>query len=57
METIKWLNELCVCEINFVNMHNASKKAYPNRNRGRRHHGFVFTFENTEILTFDDRYS
>jgi len=55
METIKWLNELCVCEINFVNMHNASKKAYPNRNRGRRHHGLIFTFENTEILTFDDR--
>lgn len=55
METIKWLNELCISEVNFVNIHNAPAGVYPMRNRGRRHHGLVYTIKNTETLTFDDR--
>jgi iron complex transport system substrate-binding protein len=53
METIKWLNDLCISEVNFVNIHKAPAKVYPMRNKGRRHHGLVFTLENTEVLAFD----
>ena len=55
MGTIEWLNNLCLSEVNFVSLHKAPARVYPMRNKGRRHHGLVFTFENTEILTFDDR--
>jgi hypothetical protein len=55
MGTIEWLNNLCLSEVNFVSLHQAPARVYPMRNKGRRHHGLIFTFENTEILTFDDR--
>ena len=55
MDTIEWLNNLCLSEVNFVSLHKAPSKVYPMRNKGRRHHGLIFTFENTEILGFDDK--
>ena len=55
MDTIEWLNNLCLSEVNFVSIHQAPARVYPMRNKGRRHHGLIFTFENTEILGFDDK--
>lgn len=54
MQTINWLNELCVSEITFVNAHTAPAKVYPMRNKGRRHHGFIYTIKGPETYTFDD---
>ncbi len=54
MQTINWLNGLCVSEINFVNAHTAPAKVYPMRNKGRRHHGFIYTIKGPETYTFDD---
>ena len=55
MQTINWLNELCISEITFVNAHTAPAKVYPMRNKGRRHHGFIYTIKGPETYTFDDR--
>lgn len=53
METIDWLNELCISEINFANTYIAAPKIYPIKNKGRRHHGFIYTLEGTETYRFD----
>ncbi len=55
MQTINWLNGLCVSEISFVNAHTAPAKVYPMRNKGRRYHGFIYTIKGPETYTFDDR--
>ena len=55
MNTLEWLKNLYINEISLVNKYNASKKDYPMKNRGRSHHGLLYTYKGTEIYHFRDR--
>ncbi len=55
MSHVAWLSELCISEVNLVNRYNAAKTEYPMKNAGRRHHGFLYTLEGTEVYHFHDQ--
>ena len=54
MQALDLLNELCICELNFVHNYVAPASDYPMHNRGRHHHGFLFTVSGTETYHFAD---
>lgn len=55
MDVIEWLNNLCVSEISFVNLYDADAAAYPMKNHGRYHHGFLYTLEGSETYHFKNK--
>lgn len=55
MDIIEWLDDLSVLEINFVNLYDVDASSYPMRNRGRYHHGFLYTFEGSETYHFQNK--
>lgn len=54
MDMVDWLNDLCISEICLVNLYDIEDTAYPMKNLGRFHHGFLYTFEGTETYHFKD---
>lgn len=52
MQTTDFLNQLCISELNFVQTYVAAKEDYPMHNKGRRHHGFLYTVSGTETYQF-----
>ena len=54
MQTSEFLLNLCITEINLVKTYYATTANYPMNNRGRHHHGLLFTIEGTETYHFDD---
>lgn len=54
MQILEFLQNVCVTEINFVKTYIATTNIYPIHNRGRRHHGLMFTIEDTETYRFRD---
>ncbi len=55
MSNAQWLENLCIHEVNLVNKYTAQKGDYPMKNGGRRHHGFLYTVEGTEMYHFADK--
>ena len=55
MQTVTFLENLSVDEISFVNTYSESGEKYPFRNKGRGHHGFMYTIKGTEKYIFHDR--
>ena len=54
MQIPEFLQNICITEINFVKTYIAASWNYPMHNRGRRHHGLLFTLEGTETYHFKD---
>ncbi len=54
MQISEFLQNLCISEINFVKTYIAFQGNYPIRNKGRCHHGFLFTVTGTETYHFND---
>ncbi len=48
------LLDLCIKSIPLVKIYSAKKESYPMNNRGRSHHGLVFTLIGTEKFCFRD---
>ena len=55
MQTMNWLNDLCVSSISFIYTYDVSARNYPMKNNGRRHHGFIYTLQGTETYAFADK--
>ncbi len=55
MDIIEWLDNLLISEINFVNLYDMEADSYPMRNRGRYHHGFLYTLEGSETYHFQNK--
>ncbi|MBQ3124346.1 MAG: helix-turn-helix transcriptional regulator [Clostridia bacterium] len=55
MDIIEWLDNLLVSEINLVNLYDMGADSYPMRNRGRYHHGFLYTFGGEETYHFKNK--
>lgn len=55
MEILSFLKDLSLNEISFVHTYIDPVEKYPFRNKGRGHHGFLFTIDGTEKYTFSDR--
>lgn len=55
MQISEFLQNMCIADINFVKTYIASSGSYPMHNRGRGHHGFLYTLEGTETYHFQDR--
>lgn len=55
MDIIDWLNNLCISEICLINLYDVEESAYPMKNLGRFHHGFLYTFEGAETYHFKDK--
>lgn len=49
-----FLNHLSLSEISFVHTYIATSDKYPMKNKGRFHHGFLFTISGTETYHFND---
>lgn len=50
-----WLNRLSVSDIHFVTTYYVNSAIYPMTNKGRKHHGFIFTLKGTETYHFENR--
>ena len=50
--TFDFLNQLCISELCFVQTYVASRSDYPMHNKGRRHHGLLYTVKGTETYQF-----
>ena len=50
-----FLKSLYISEISLVNRYIEPLKNYPHKNRGRFHHGFMYTIYGTEIYCFQDK--
>ena len=55
MNNTKWLSNLSVLEISFINTYIADSSSYPMKNPGRKHHGLLYTASGTEIYNFKDK--
>lgn len=55
MNTIDWLSQLCISEVNLVHSYTLDANRFPMKNKGRLHHGLTFYLQNTETLTFHDK--
>jgi len=54
MQILEFLNNMCISELNFVQTYIAALDKYPLKNKGRRHHGFLYTISGTETYHFHD---
>ena len=55
MQEVTFLENLSIDEISFVNTYTELGEKYPFRNKGRGHHGFMYTIKGTEKYIFHDR--
>jgi len=54
VQKFEFLQNMCITKINFVKTYIAESCLYPMYNRGRYHHGLLFTIEGTETYIFKD---
>lgn len=54
MNITDWLNDLAVSGIHFITTYYVNSAIYPMSNKGRTHHGFIYTVKGTETYHFDD---
>lgn len=55
MQIAEWLTNLCISEVNAVNIYQMDADKYPMKNKGRYHHGLIYTMEGIENFTFYDK--
>lgn len=54
MRASDFLDSICISELNFAHLYIAAASEYPMNNRGRGHHGFLYTVTGSETYHFND---
>lgn len=55
MQSVARLSNLCISEINSVNLYSFNQERFPMRAKKRIHHGIMYTLEGSETFVFHDK--